>query len=325
MTAALVIVGYSLAVAWCLPSRLARLTAPGINARLGLTAWLAAMGVALAGLVIALQCLISAAIAGWPVLAEAICRTATAHSCPPTVYQSAMYEIPIAAAAAGGALMTAVLAWQYGRRLHQSRSRAQAHAEAARVTGRPLSAASGAVVLEAAEPAAYCVPGRPPAIVLSTGALALLDSAQLAAVVAHERAHLDGTHPLLVMVTRGLAAAFPAVPVFTQGTVEVTRLTEMRADDLAARVSGRSVLITALLAMSTGAAVPPLALAATSGCVTERVQRLLEPSSRSRHARNRLALMIVIALMAVTLGIVIWFADPVAAHAAAASRIATML
>ena len=127
------------------------------------------------------------------------------------------------------------------------------------------------------------------------------------------------------MLTRGLAVAFPAVPVFTQGTAEVTRLTEMRADDLAARVSGRSVLITALLAMSTGAAVPPLALAATGGCVTERVQRLLEPSSRSRHARNRLALMIVIALMAVTFGMLIWLADPVAAHAAAASRIAAML
>ncbi len=104
----------------------------------------------------------------------------------------------------------------------------------------------------------------------------------------------------------------------------MTRLTEMRADDLAARVSGRSTLITALLAMSTGAVVPPLALAATSGCVTERVQRLLEPSRPSQHARNRLALIIVIALLALTFGMLIWFADPVAAHAAAASEIAAM-
>jgi hypothetical protein len=77
--------------------------------------------------------------------------------------------------------------------------------------------------------------------------------------------------------------------------------------------------------MSTGAAVPPLALAATGGCVTERVQRLLEPSSRSQHFRNRLALMIVIALMAVAFGMLIWFADLVAAHSAAVCRIAAML
>jgi Zn-dependent protease with chaperone function len=231
------------------------------------------MGVALSGLVIALQCLVSAAVAGWPVLAEAICRTATAHSCPPTVYQSAIYEIPIGAAATSGVLITAMLTWQYAHRLHQYRSRARAHAEAARVAGRPMSAASGAVVLDAPQPAAYCVLGRPPAIVLTTGALSLLDPGPLAAVIAHERAHLAGTHPMLVMLTRGLAAAFPGVPVFTQGTAEVTRLTEMRADDLAA-------------------------------------------------PRNWLAVMVVIALLAVTLGMLIWFADPVAARAIGAAMTA---
>jgi Zn-dependent protease with chaperone function len=199
--------------------------------------------------------------------------------------------------------------------MHQSLRRVRAHAEAARITGRRLPAASGAVVLDAPQPAAYCVPGRPAAIVLTSGALALLDPAQLAAVIAHEKAHLAGTHHMLVMCTHGLAAAFPGVPLFTRGTAEVTRLTEMRADDLAARISGRPVLIAALLAMGTGAAIPPLTLGATAGLVAERVQRLLEPRPRSQHARNRLALMIVTALPAATFGLLIWFADPVIAHA----------
>ena len=45
------------------------------------------------------------------------------------------------------------------------------------------------------EPAAYCVSGRPPAIVVTTAALGALDDRQLDAVVAHERAHLAGHHP----------------------------------------------------------------------------------------------------------------------------------
>jgi Zn-dependent protease with chaperone function len=80
-------------------------------------------------------------------------------------------------------------------------------------------------------PVAYCVPGRPAAIVLSTGALALLDPAQLTAVLAHERAHLAGRHHLLISLTRVLATTFPAVPLFTRGPAEVARLAEMCADD----------------------------------------------------------------------------------------------
>ncbi len=97
---------------------------------------------------------------------------------------------------------------------------------------------------------------------LTSGALAVLDPAQLTAVLAHERAHLAGRHHLLIALIRALAASFPAVPLFTQGHAEVARLAEMRADDAAARRSGRPALVAALLAMGTGAAVPAAALAA---------------------------------------------------------------
>ena len=147
-----------------------------------------------------------------------------------------------------------------------------------------------AVVLDVPQPAAYCVPGRPAAIVLTSGALAVLDRAQLGAVLAHERAHLAGRHHLLIALSRGLAASFPGVPVFTRGPAEVARLAELCADDAAARRSGRPALVAALLAMGTGAAVPAPALAATSGAVSARVHRLLDPPRRGRHVRYGLAL-----------------------------------
>jgi Zn-dependent protease with chaperone function len=174
------------------------------------------------------------------------------------------------------------------------------------------------VVLDAPLPAAYCVPGRPATIVLTSGALGVLDRAQLTAVLAHERAHLAGRHHLLIALTRALAACLPMVPLFTEGPAEVARLAEMCADDAAARRSGRRTLIAALLAMGTGTAVPAAALAAT-GCATmARVQRLMEPPRWARHARYGLALAAAIVLLALVSGLVTMFAGSLAAHGIAA-------
>ena len=82
-------------------------------------------------------------------------------------------------------------------------------------------------------------------------------------MLAHERAHLAGRHHAIVTATRGLTAAFPAVPLFTRGEAEVARLAEMTADDAPARRAGRRPLTAALLAIGTGNAVPtaaPLAI-----------------------------------------------------------------
>ena len=147
-----------------------------------------------------------------------------------------------------------LLGWRYGRSLRRASVRTRAHAEAARITGRPVEGGNAAFVLDATRPAVYCVPGRPPTIVLTTGALAILDPGQLTAVLAHERAHLAGRHHLLLAVTRSLATAAPVVPLFARGTGEVARLAEMRADDVAARRGGRRTLLAALLAMGAGTA-----------------------------------------------------------------------
>jgi hypothetical protein len=318
MRAALVVLGYTLAVAWSVPVLLSRLTRHGISARLGLAAWLTAMASVLASAGAAVALLAGAAIAGLPRLAEAVCRSVAGRACTPVVYRSAAFEVPLGAAAIVATLTAAVLAWRYGRALQRAGRRTRAHAEAARITGRRLPVTGDAetggatVVLDSPQPAAYCVPGRPAAIVLTSGALAVLDRDQLGAVLAHERAHLAGRHHLLILLSRGLATSFPGVPVFTRGPAEVARLAELCADD-AARGTGRPALVAALLAMGTGAAVPAPALAATSGAVTWRVHRLLDPPRPGRHARYGMALAAVTLLLASAPGLVIAFAGPLAA------------
>jgi Zn-dependent protease with chaperone function len=298
--------GYALAVAWWMPGPLSRLTAPGIGPRLGMAAWLTAMGTALAAASAALVLLVRAAVGGWSGLAEVVCRSVAGHACAQTVYQSAAFELILGVIAVVAALAAGVLAWRYGRSVQRARRRTRAHAEVARIVGRALPGGvaaarrgTAAMVIDGATPVAYCLSGRPATIVLSSGALEVLDPAQLGAVLAHERAHLAGRHHLLIAITRGLAAAFPAVPLFARGLDHVERLAEMCADDAAARRSGRRALTGALLAMATGTAVPGAALGAMACAVTARLERLAGVPARARDARYGLglgALMLALAL-----------------------------
>jgi Zn-dependent protease with chaperone function len=293
MRAALVVLAYAVAVGWFLPGPLARLAGTGAAPRLGIAAWLAAMGSALASAIVALALLARAAAAGWPAFARIVCESVTNGDCSAAVYRSAAFELGLAVAALLGGVIMTLLGWRYGRSLRLARARTRAHAEAARIAGRPIEGMGTAFALDAAQPAAYCVPGRPAAIVLTTGALALLSPPQLAAVLAHERAHLAGRHHLLLAATRSLAAGAPVVPLFSRGAAEVARLAEMRADDLAARRSDRRTLLGALVAMgaSTALAQPPSAwLAAGGSVVASRVRRLAEPPQGSRRIHCGLTL-----------------------------------
>ena len=305
MTTALVMLGYAASLAWLGPAPLARMTAHGVNARLGLAVWLVAVSSALASAVVAVSFLVREAVAGWPTFAGTICRSVYGGTCPPQVYRSALFELSLAAASGVAVLILVTLTWQYSRTVRRSRQRAREHAQAARITGRRFSAAgipslSTAVVLEADQPAVYCVPGRPATIVLTTGALAVLGPEQLLAVLAHERAHLAGRHHLLITLGKAMRAGLPAVPLFTRGAEEVARLAEMRADDVAARRSGRDTLLQALVAMGTGRPLPTpsAALAATGGVVSARVQRLLDPPGWTRRACHGLGLSAVLLALA---------------------------
>ncbi len=136
-----------------------------------------------------------------------------------------------------------------------------------------------AIILDHAVCAAYCVPGRRGRVVLTTATLEALDTDQIAAVLAHERAHLRGRHHLVVSSMSSLRRAFPFVPAFAWAADEVARLTEMVADDAAAVRAGgdRLTLATALVRLAEGA-TPVGALGAGGSSAVARVRRLARPA-----------------------------------------------
>lgn len=301
MIPALAVFCCAIAMAWVLPLPLGRLSRDGVSPRLGLAAWLTAITSVLALALAALGLLARSAVSGWPTFARTVCESVTSGVCPPAVYRSAAYELGLAGVAFLGGITLIVLGWRYGRSLRRTSVSTREHAEAARIVGHRAGGGDAPFVLDATRPAVYCLPGRPPTIVVTTGALAVLEPGQLTAVLAHERAHLAGRHHLLLAVTRSLAAVAPFVPLFARGAGQVARLAEMRADDAAARrggVQGRRTLLTALLAMGAGATAAPVPtsptpaswLPATGGVVATRVRRLAAPPAPGCLARYRLTL-----------------------------------
>ena len=159
------------------------------------------------------------------------------------------------------------------------------HALAARLVGVP-EPALGAVLVEHPQPTAYCVAGRHPTVVLTTGAVQALDPDQLAAVLAHERAHLAAHHHRLLAMARIGRQVLPFLPLMRDADAQVTRLVEMHADDVAQRASGPAPLATALVALATGSPVPGLAAAAID--TVQRIHRLLDPARPLGRGRRHL-------------------------------------
>jgi Zn-dependent protease with chaperone function len=141
----------------------------------------------------------------------------------------------------------------------------------------------GALVVDYPAAAAYCLPGLRSAIVISAGTLDLLDSAELAAVLAHERAHLRERHDLVLLPFIALLHAFRWSRAARQAHRAVALLVEMHADDRARRQRPARELATALLRVGAagGCRAPSGALAAAEsdqeGEVAARVTRLLRP------------------------------------------------
>jgi Zn-dependent protease with chaperone function len=142
----------------------------------------------------------------------------------------------------------------------------------------------GALVVDYPAAAAYCLPGLRSAIVISAGTLDLLDSAELAAVLAHERAHLRERHDLVLLPFIALLHGFGWSQAARQAHQAVAQLVEMHADDRVLRQRPARELATALLRVGAagGCRAPSGALAVAQpgldGEVAARVTRLLRPA-----------------------------------------------
>ena len=190
---------------------------------------------------------------------------------------------------------TAVTALTHQRAVGRQTRR---HAQTARLVGHP-EPALGATLIDHPQPVAYCVAGRQPTVVLTTGALRALDPAQLDAVLAHERAHLAGRHHWLVAMARIGRQVLPFMPLMREADAQVTRLVELHADDAATRSRDPGPLAAALVILATAASPAP-ALAAAATDAVQRIHRLLGPAEPPLGMVRRHLLRAVVAALALT-------------------------
>lgn len=169
----------------------------------------------------------------------------------------------------------------------------------------------GALVVDHPAATAYCLPGLRPEIVISAGTLDLLDADELAAVLAHERAHLRERHDLVLLPFLALLRGFRWAGLTMQAYRAVGLLVEMHADDQALRQRPARELATALLRVGAagGGGVPTGALA-VAGTVTEcevaaRVIRLLRPVPGLSRAATGLVTAISAAVVAVPVALLV--------------------
>jgi Zn-dependent protease with chaperone function len=303
VSGALILLGYTALLALVGPRLLTRGSWTERAPRLGITAWQT----------LAVSTLTSVALAGFALTVPTVRVSADLadllQAC--ILALRVQYATPAAASAVGAVLALAVLArasWCVAASLGgalRSRSR---HHDILAVVGTPAPQL-GAVIIEHDAPAVYCLPGRHQRIVVTTGALRALDDRQLAAALAHERAHLDQRHDLVLAWSGGLARAFPRVRLFTRAHTETVRLVELLADDTAARTAERLTLAEALLNLA-DARTPAAALGAGGTTAALRVRRLLGPHRPLGRARTALASTTLVALLALP---VIGLAGPAAA------------
>ncbi len=299
MSIAVCLLLYSAAVLVFGPRVLPHLTRTGYAPRLGVAVWLSAVVSVLASWAVAAVLIVIDVVRHWdsPMAVLASCAMQFGEVLTGQAGLPAQIGLLVIAATATGALTA--LCVRLARTLIRLRHTAFEHAQAVRIVGR-RTAEPDVIVLPSDQPAAYCVAGRPAAIVLSTATLAALDKEQLAAVLAHERAHLAGRHPQIIAVLRALTAVLPRVQLTTQGAAEISRLLEMCADDTAARHHGHRTLLSGLLGLASTTTVPAPALGAATVAVLSRAQRLSTPPEFA--ARAQACTMLTISLTAIAAG-----------------------
>lgn len=286
ITTALWLFLYGGALAWLAPPLLRRLTYQGVSPRFGVCAWIAIVGATLVAWLVALVMLIG--VTTNSILSGAIVTLClelfglSGH----TPMAGRIGSVALVAAGTGTA---AIALLRTGDCMSRLRARSREHAHAAWVIGRPTGH-SHVVVVASDRPAAYCVVGRPNAIVVTSAAMEALSPSQLEAVLAHERAHIAGRHHHILMLLNALADAMPRLPLFRAARTCVAELLEMCADDTAARRVGMRPLLGGLSALAGHHPAVHEGLGAAGTAVVARAQRLVSPTRRHVRWRHRLCL-----------------------------------
>lgn len=170
-------------------------------------------------------------------------------------------------------------------------------------------------------PLAYCLPGLTGSLtVLSRGLLEQLSAGEVAAVLAHERAHLRQRHDLLRLAFEAWHRAVAWLPTTAIAQRAVAGLTEMMADDSALAAHGREDLIRAIVLTgeagtspsdrerSPGTPVPRPPNIQDDGAVplTLRLYRLLSPTDPLAVPARLAVVLAALCLAAFPLVLLLW-------------------
>lgn len=283
------LLGLAFVLALAVPAQLSRAQWPARAPALGVLAWEAIA----AALVLSVLASGFAMIISWHPADETVC---------------AVWRLCLDALAGAHGYVARVVAWSglvlfalglgrlaaAGMSMARAAERRRQHGDLVRLVGRRRPE-MGATVIDHPEPAVYLVPGRGEQVVVTTGALSRLRPDELAAVLAHERAHTRGRHHLLLTASGLLHQAFPRVGAFGHVDRQVRQLVEICADDDACRHHSRLALARALVTLGTPAAVPGT-LGAGGGEALQRMHRLMDPPPPLPR-RTRVAVAVALAAL----------------------------
>jgi Zn-dependent protease with chaperone function len=242
----------------------------------GVLAWLAAGAAVAAQVTVGVLAAAEIAVVGWPL---------------PTSFDSANVIIVLAAAVAGVAASGSVAA----RTAAGSRAlRTLMRAARQPVPPAVLDAAAGLGItgrVDAVGTAeAFAVTYRlvRPRILVSTALAAELTTAEVAAVLAHEREHVLHRDPLRILAIRLLAAFAWYAPAASWLASRAVLRRELAADRASARGAGRGVLAGALLKLASLPACPVAAAAGPAPDAPESLEARVAQLEGGRPPRSRL-------------------------------------
>lgn len=192
----------------------------------------------------------------------------------PWPVEGVQLAVAIVACLASAAVLVRLLAHgrRVGRRIRAARAEHRALVD---LVGRHDGERTR--VLPSQSLSAYCLPGTGSRVVVTEATLTALPEDQLAAVVAHEEAHLHERHDLILEFFTVLHTAAPR-PLRTDAALrEVALLVEVLADRAARKEVGEVALARALLSLAESTGEPSAATgpAAGPGAAATRIRLLL--------------------------------------------------
>lgn len=143
----------------------------------------------------------------------------------------------------------------------------------------------GVCLLKHPRPTAYFLPGDGGRVVLSTGAVDLLSSVELDAVIAHEIGHRNGRHGVVLIPLQVLSSFVSFLPLARYAPFVMRTYLEMTADDHSRTKVSSEALRTALTKALHFHPAPTGALGIADEVMTRRIDRLaVDPAPMPRTA-----------------------------------------